>query len=31
MGIFEILEDHDDMPTEELPSDTEIDMIMSGV
>lgn len=27
---FELLEEHDDMPIEELPSDSEIEMIMDG-
>ena len=28
---FELLEEHDDMPTEELLSDSEIEMLMDGV
>lgn len=29
-NLFEILEDYDDMPIEEIPSDTEIEILMAG-
>jgi len=30
LNLFEILEDYDDMPIEEIPSDTEIIVMLGG-